>query len=467
MKEQFLTVFFRKPQPTESPVEVDPFDTTFAENILPGKAELKIIENEILNDDLDFDPRASQNSLPNTVSINITYSSGRKESLSLVDRVSEQELNTIKPVHRDLLGGSNTDLSNLGDTPLQPAEKVDDNYIEYCDPFDTSIVDIAKQPGQTELKFLEKELVGDLQCKQLSLSDDEFDPRANDAPTGSYRERALSRPDALSIAVKTVSFDLPHADLLGANDEHKVVKPLTPFYVRKNSVPTEEPVLELVEEDPFDTSFVSGVAPGKAELKLIENELFDPEIEKKISINDQDFDPRDEKKVKIHSIVETIKEISSNPKKVEVKKPEPIDLLGVENNLAAKVLTPAAEQQPTDFEDLSYIDPFDTSIASNILPGKTELKLLETEFINTANDALCDVDFNPRAVESEQRKVNDLLVDSSEIISAKPLTPIPGDAGNLNSPEVEDIDPFDTSFANNLQPGRAEIKLLEAELVSN
>lgn len=384
----------------------------------------------------------------------------------MTDRIAEEELNTIKPVHRDLLGGSNTDLSRLGDAPLQPAEKIDENYIEYSDPFDTSIVDIVKQPGQTELKFLEKELVGDLQCKKkLSISDDEFDPRANE---DSNRERTLSRPDVLNITtVKTVSFDLPSPDkdLLGGGDESKVIKPLTPFYVRKNSVPTEDFELEKVEEDPFDTSFVSDAAPGKAELKLIENELFDPEIEKKISINDPDFDPRDEKKVAIHTIVETIKEISSNPKKVEIKKSEPIDLLAVDNDLTAKVLTPAAEQQPTDFEDLSYIDPFDTSIASNILPGKTELKLLETELINSVNDdALFDPDFDPRAVESD-KNVKDLLVDSSDIISAKPLTPVPGDSLDINI--EEEIDPFDTSIANNIQPGKAEIKLLEAELVTN
>lgn len=36
----------------------DPFDTTFAENILPGKAELKLIEKDILDNDVDFNPRA-------------------------------------------------------------------------------------------------------------------------------------------------------------------------------------------------------------------------------------------------------------------------------------------------------------------------------------------------------------------------------------------------------------------------
>lgn len=140
-------------------------------------------------------------------------------------------------------------------------------------------------------------------------------------------------------------------------------------------------------------------------------------------------------------------------------------MLAVDNDLTAKVLTPAAEQQPTDFEDLSYIDPFDTSIASNILPGKTELKLLETELINSVNDdALFDPDFDPRAVESD-KNVKDLLVDSSDIISAKPLTPVPGDSLDINI--EEEIDPFDTSIANNIQPGKAEIKLLEAELVTN
>lgn len=73
-------------------VEDDPFDTAFAENILPGKAELKIIENEILNseNDLDFNPRAEEkiSEIINKVSIQVTGPAGQRESISSLDRIS-------------------------------------------------------------------------------------------------------------------------------------------------------------------------------------------------------------------------------------------------------------------------------------------------------------------------------------------------------------------------------------------
>lgn len=77
----------------EDNVEDDPFDTAFAENILPGKAELKLIENEILNNDNDFDPRAAVNddqfsAVINKVSIKVTDPTGERESISSLDRIS-------------------------------------------------------------------------------------------------------------------------------------------------------------------------------------------------------------------------------------------------------------------------------------------------------------------------------------------------------------------------------------------
>lgn len=72
--------------------DVDPFDTAFAENILPGKAELKIIESEILNseNDIDFNPRAEEriSEIINKVSIQVTGPAGQRESVSSLDRIS-------------------------------------------------------------------------------------------------------------------------------------------------------------------------------------------------------------------------------------------------------------------------------------------------------------------------------------------------------------------------------------------
>lgn len=350
-------------------------------------------------------------------------------------------MNVIKTVHRDLLGGSNTDLSSLGEQPLKPSEKINENYIEYCDPFDTSAI-CNVPPGQAELKFLEKELLGDIK-KEISVveDDDDFDPRATEVKP---KERTLSRPEILNVAsVKSVSFDLsPPKDLLEATDEEakKASKPLTPYYVRKDSIP------ELAnEDDPFDTSFVSSVAPGKAELKIIESDLFDPQADLNRSISDDNFNPRDERQAAAAILVQQVQEIY-NPK--PLKESRTIDLLAVEENVEAKVLTPVAEKAQS-FDENFYADPFDTSIASNILPGRTELKLLETELI--------------QASVTSNSQQQDLLHSEDSVID-KPLSPV--SSSRINSvTEEDDFDPFDTSIANNIAPGKTELKLLESELI--
>lgn len=54
------------------------------------------------------------------------------------------------------------------------------------------------------------------------------------------------------------------------------------------------------------------------------------------------------------------------------------------------------------------MDPFDTSIANNIAPGKAELKVLENEFLTESTEtgselkrSYTDPDFNPRVAGSE------------------------------------------------------------------
>lgn len=438
--------------------EDDPFDTTFAENILPGKAELKLIENEILNasDEFDFNPRSQEKLselIKSTVSIQITDPTGQRESVSSLDRISETELNVIQAAHRDLLGGSITDLSSLGDQPLKPSEQLDDNYIEYCDPFDTSIVETATVPGQTELKFLEKELLSDLKAE---VSDDDFDPRAEE-----------EKSQKAQTFLRKVSFDLPlenfKTDLFesGEEDSNRIAKPLTPYYIRDNSIPEQD---EAASVDPFDTSFVQSIAPGKAELKLIESELFQSTITH--SISDQDFNPRDEKQVVAAKVVQTIQNLQSNTTcNLEIEAPKSVDLLSISDEVATKVLTPAADSVSIT-EEISYIDPFDTSIANNILPGKTELKLLETELINSVPtlNHLEDPDFDPRAdtLDVQLKPQEDLLAHSSSNINVRTLTPTIDNKASLDFDD--NIDPFDTSIANIL-PGRVELKLLESELI--
>lgn len=72
-------------------IDNDPFDTAFAENILPGKAELKLLENEILNanEENAFRPEDKLKQILNSkVSIHLTNPGGERESISSLDRIA-------------------------------------------------------------------------------------------------------------------------------------------------------------------------------------------------------------------------------------------------------------------------------------------------------------------------------------------------------------------------------------------
>lgn len=147
-------------------------------------------------------------------------------------------------------------------------------------------------------------------------------------------------------------------DLLTEEDEQETqstVKPLTPAVELNSYI------------DPFDTSIAANLVPGKAELKIIESELFSENKTESLtrSYTDQDFNPRSPEKL-------PNTDLSSNP----------ADLLNLPDTSerGIKPLTPCLAKGDST-EELEFDDPFDTSIAANILPGKTELKLLESELI--------------------------------------------------------------------------------------
>lgn len=269
--------------------------------------------------------------------------------------------------------------------------------------------------------------------KHSSPEEDEFNPREEEPKL--TPQFLGGKRDSIN---KTVAFSLPldQPELLSATPEEikKVVKPLTPYYVRKNSVPGQEVIEDdLSDVDPFDTSFVADSAPGKAELKQIENELINSEL--KTSLSDPDFNPRDEKLVTVAKVVQSIN-VSKPKVEFEIEKPK-LDLLGLQDDqdVSAKVLTPAAEIAPQS-EELFYSDPFDTSIASNILPGDAELKLLETELIHTAQPtvpkpkpvsfALTSTVVEPTQAGSSASNVPDLFEDQDTSVDVKPLSPVTG-----------------------------------------
>lgn len=318
---------------------------------------------------------------------------------------------------------SHTDLADIVPTLAPSADNGSELEI---DPFDTSAVNALVAPGKTELKYLEQEFLEN--NRKASLSDDDFDPRAGEEPKKD-NESLRQRKSSLSLQInsstsKLVSFSVTTPDLLRVDAEAvgKQSKPLTPYYHREPSLTLDE---EPIEEDPFDTSFVRNIEPSSIELDLIEKEILrKPTITH--SISDPDFDPR---------------AVTPVPNQTQA------DLFLAPENHNIKVLTPARSNSSPEEID---IDPFDTSIATNILPGSTELKLLEDELIEKKPEA-------PRS--------SDILSDTQDnSIYEKILTPQL--SGAVDFETEEDFDPFDTSFASNLGPGETEIKLIENELIN-
>ncbi|XP_075156957.1 stoned A [Haematobia irritans] len=348
----------------------DPFNTNYAEVVIK--------KTTVLEEDDDFDPRAEEKAGP-------------------------PPRPPLPPVVAKLL------------------EKVES---EDFDPFDTSVAGVIIKASKTTLK--------------QSLSDPDFDPRADEEPAKPAAEPPprppaiqtnpeeefdpVRRKSSLSLSLKNkaVGFLVPNQDLLGAAEgAGNNKKPLTPYYA-----PSEESFSEHQSEDPFDTSYVPEAKPTEVELKHLENDLLsNPTL--KHSISDPDFDPR------------------APPTPVPAE-----DLLAVKEDIAIKVLTPAQESK--DLPDDEYVDPFDTSIAANIQPGQAELKLLENEFL-------------PERKSNTPTGVLDTQTDAQELgLGDKVLTP------QLPHKQIvvpQEIDPFDTSIAENLQPGETEIKLLESELI--
>ena len=326
----------------------DPFDTAYVEKVVPKSIDY----------DDDFDPRGTPVASPVKPVSDLIGEEHQAELFAA--RNVQSTSNQLGVQKKDLLGGSTHDLTDI-QAPIALSAELE----EEIDPFDTSAVDNIVAPGKTELKFLEKELL-------KSLSDDDFDPRADEPeelkPIEALRQRKSSLVLQINSSPKlcNVSFSVnePQGFLKAGEGGNR--KPVTPYYSRDLSIneDQEEPTqtdpfslgvddhdfkvltpanLEEEEIDPFDTSIAYNIAPGQAELKLLEDELLEktaPEI--------------------VVDILSDQQESLSN---------------------FVKVLTP----QPTgsiELEDDADFDPFDTTFASNIVPGATETRLIESEFAN-------------------------------------------------------------------------------------
>jgi len=117
-------------------------------------------------------------------------------------------------------------------------------------------------------------------------------------------------------------------------------------------------------------------------------------------------------------------------------------------------------------------------VSPSLAPGPAELRQLESELrLDEPPQALqhsySDEDFNPRHVPVAEYKEEvpreiiyserpDLLHLPEEAAGEAPHKPLSPQQG---AGDEDDVDPFDTSFAGALLPGKAELKLLEEELI--
>ncbi|XP_022113235.2 protein stoned-B [Pieris rapae] len=385
----------------------DPFDTSFADAIIP-QAQFNNTQEVVLEDDDDFDPRADEvqvklnNRRKSSVRIHLTDPSGIRESITSDDIID----NNLNKPGRDLLGGSTTDLTLLADSPLNPIE------VDEIDPFDTTIVDKIVAPGKVELKLLEKELIDSTPAVIYKVpSDPDFDPRADETEERNSVRRS-SRPENLTVS-KSVVFNVDGTEENSCFDKQsKPNKPLTPYYTRELSIS------EDLSED----------------------------FEAKDKISNVLQRTRSDDDLSSHNIsVNTKRRYSEFPQ--TGTKDFPTDLLQSEGlDIKVKVLTPAGVPSEEQTFSTESEDPFDTSFASDIKPSKTELRLLAKEF--SCEDS----------TDSETKENKTLLETEDDLFQIKALTPEPSD--NLEA-GILDSDPFDTSFASNLAPGKTEVNINE------
>lgn len=274
--------------------EVDPFDTQFVATVVREKSI----------DDDDFDPRADEEPV-------------KPEAVKKIESLYQPQTTSLAVKQKDLLSGSSSDLTDLSHIPVISASESIEQEI---DPFDTSNVSALVQPKETEIKFLEKELLSDVGLKH-SLSDPDFDPRSDEKDIRPQAISTAERKSSLSLNIhagKTVLFDVSGNLTVNNSSGKKTV--VTPYYADKS-------------------------------------------IEETGDISDSEFDPR-----------------AVTPTEAQNQNQ---DLLSVgEATIDIKVLTPAATTNQSDEIEFSVEDPFDTSNASALLlPGKAELKLIENEFI--------------------------------------------------------------------------------------
>ncbi|ROT65829.1 Protein stoned-A [Penaeus vannamei] len=213
--------------------EFDPFDTSIADKL--GRTEIKFLEESLLSKEesqVEAKPQAFVPRVENTTTAALPEAS-EAPSVTADHFLSSSPTEDLRPT-------------------LQPTSSVTEESAKEFDPFDTSIAD---QFGKAELKTLESELLTDSGVKR-NLSDDEFDPRQEEA-------KAPKRPPLPPQKPATP------VNLLDSTDDHNLPdQPIQVLQAQSAKSP------EIGDDfDPFDTSIAADIGPSKAELKYLETEL--------------------------------------------------------------------------------------------------------------------------------------------------------------------------------------------------
>lgn len=225
--------------------DTDPFNTEYVQEV--------VRENSI--DDDDFDPRA-----------------GEEPVIETKPKQLPQE--TLTVVRKDLLSGSTSDLTDLSHIPVIAASESIELEI---DPFDTSAVSSIVQPKETEIKYLEKELLSDTGIKP-SLSDQDFDPRADDdsvlqTNANLIAERKSSLSLNITSAHKAVVFNVGGDLAIDDSSCDSKRKPVTPYYPRQSIEEAGD-----ISDSEFDPRAATPGVAAKADLLSVGGSEIDTKV---------------------------------------------------------------------------------------------------------------------------------------------------------------------------------------------
>lgn len=447
--------------PTFQELKEDPFDTTTADKILKtvDKTGRKLVSIgnavEILSGRVERPrnfippnqtqkdiqlPEANKN-LAQSTSISQT---GAHSPNTVISKLEKPDTTQVAPV-----SGNLQSLSGQVSREDSFEEEFNKEFpvTRERDPFDTSIAGNLL-PSKIELKFIEEEL-GTLEDQTKSAE------TPNIRPGGLGN---LTNQDKISLIQATVS--PPKKNLIDeVTSDLNILK----------EVPIQ-PLEAISYVDPFDTSNIKECLPGKTELKVIEQELLTKSPEKtsipsfkcnetlssidKIlgtvenpNIKSDQFDSSvsQNKKVEVGPTTQNTNNSTNFQHESLVKQPSLLDSgVDVDEEKLDPVISEHFVESSSSFED-----PFDTTIASNISLGKTEIKFLEKELNqldekpilpndvikNVLKDTLLDNKGYPSLTDEHSFLSDSLPIVQNNILETENI-------------EIDEIDPFDTNFVS-------------------